>query len=189
MEEREKIVKRIVEEKGESAIPILIELLFDNDPQTAEIASDALIELDSCDQLVKRLDKEIRSAERTLGIFYIADIIGEKKCKGAFENLKKLLDFVQDEREALIIHGALLKFGFKESEKYLLYELENDPYMEELVMDVAIELSSSNNPEVIKALSKKAEEHPELVDVIQIMCEREPSLFELLPENIREKIE
>ncbi len=188
MKEKDQIVRRIIEEKGEKAIPILIDLLFEGDPQIADIAVDALEELDCCKQLIERLNIEMKKDEKNVGIYYIADLIGDKRCKGAIDALKNMLNLVENEKEALIVHGALLKVGFKDSQNYLLYEFENDPYMEEFLFDIALNLSYSDDEEVLKAISSKAKDHPELIEILQSMCERNPVFFSLLPEALREKV-
>ncbi len=187
MEDRERLIKRIVEEKGEKAILILIDLLFEEDSGITDLASDALMELDCCKGLIQRFDLEIRSGEKKTGIFYIADLLGEKGCAGSIDRLKKLLNLVEDEKELLIVHGALLKLGFKDSENYLLYELEEDPYMEEFILDIAIALSHSDDPKIIKTIIKKAQDHEEIIDVLQSMCERNPSLYQLIPEEMKSR--
>lgn len=181
--ERDQLVRRILEEKGEKAIPTLINLLFEGDTQIADIVTDALLELDCCDQLIKKLDLEMKKAERNTGIFYIADIIGEKNCKGGIEYLKRMLNFVKNEEEAIIIHGALAKMGFRDSERYLLYELEND---HDLIFDVALALSYSQSKEIFSAIVSKSSQHKELVEILQSMCERNPEFYDLLPDNLRE---
>ncbi len=174
MKETDQIVKRIIEEKGEKAIPTLIDLLFEGDPQVSDIVVDALEELDCCEQLLKRLDLEMKKEEKNVGIYYIADLIGDKRCKGGIDYLKSMLNLVENEREALIVHGALAKVGFKDSEKYLLYEFENDPYMEEYLFDIALMLSYSDDEEVLKTISSKVKDHPELIEILQSMCHRPP---------------
>lgn len=188
MEEKDQLVRRIIEEKGEKAVPILIDLLFDGDPKTADIAVETLESLDCCKQLIERLDLEMKKDEKNVGIYYIADLIGDKKCEGGLNYLKRMLNLVENEREALIVHSALVKVGFKDSEKYLLYELENDPYMEEFTFDIALALSYSDDAEVLKAISNMAKDHPELIEILQSMCERNPEFFRLLPEDLREKM-
>lgn len=182
MTEREQIVRKIVEEKGESAIPILVDFLFGGDPQAADISVEALGQLDCCKQLIERIDTEMKKDEISAGIYYIADLLGDKRCARSEIYLKKMLNLVKDEREALIIHGALLKIGFKDSEKYLLYELENN---QEDFLDIAIALSYSDSEEVFKAILTKSEDHPESEEVIQSMCERNPDFVPLLQKNLR----
>ncbi len=185
MSERDRLIKRIVEEKGEKAVPALIDLLFDGDARMAEIVTDALLELDCCGQLIKRLDLEMKKENKNPGIFYLADIIGEKNCRGGIEYLKRLLNVVETEEEAIIVHGALARLGFKDSEKYLLYELENES-SKDMVFDVAVALSYSDDKEVFKAIAAKAFKNKDLIDVLQSMCERDPDLYALLPDDLRE---
>jgi hypothetical protein len=188
LNDKDQLVRRIIEEKGEKAVPILIDLLFEGDPEIADIAIEALEALDCCKQLFERLDLEMKKDEKNVGIYYIADLIGDKKCKDGIDYLKKMLNLIENENEALIVHGALLKLGFKDSEKYLLYEFENDPYMEEFLFDTALALSQSDDEDVLKAISSKAKDHPELIEILQSMCERNPAFFSLLPEDLREKV-
>ncbi|WP_232617908.1 hypothetical protein [Thermosipho africanus] len=58
--EREELIKRIIEEKGEQAIDDLIKLLEDEDSQVKEIASETLFKLGkaSKDPLYREFKKE-----------------------------------------------------------------------------------------------------------------------------------
>ena len=188
MEKREKLIERIVKEYGNSAIPKLVDLLFTEDAETSELSSEALEKLDSCDEIIKRLEREIESGEHNVGIFYAADLLGNLRCPRSVETLYKVLEIVKDEKEAIVVYGALLKLGVKEAEKYLLYELEDDPYMREHLIDIGIALEPSNNPDVFQAIVKKAKENPKLVDVLQVMCNRNPEFYQMLPEEFMEKI-
>jgi len=185
LSERDRLIKRIVEEKGDKAIPALIDLLFEGDAQMADIVTDALLELDCCDQIIKRLDSEMKKEDKNPSIFYLADIIGEKNCKGGIEYLKRLLNLVETEEEAIIVHGSLARMGFKDSEKYLLYELENEP-SQDMIFDVAVALSYSDDKDIFMAIAAKASENKDLIDVLQSMCEKEPALYALLPDELRE---
>ncbi len=187
MEENEKLINRIVEELGNKAIPKLIDFLFDSDAKTAELASDILKNLDSCEEVKSEMKKRLENGEKSVGMFYAADLLGDMKCPKSKEILYRVLDVVEDEKEAVVVYGALLKIGEKEAEKYLLYEFEEDPYMRKSLLDVAIALEPSDNPEVFKAILEKAKEKGELVEVLQAMCNRHPAFFQLLPDEMKDR--
>ncbi len=187
MEENEELIEKIVEKMGNKAIPKLVDLLFNADAKTAELAAEILKKLDSCSVIVSEMKKRLNKGEKGVGLFYAADVLGDMKCEHSKEVLHKLLDFVEEEKEAVIVYGALLKFGEKEAEKYLLYELMEDPYMRKSLFDVAIALEPSNNAEVFKAILEKSEEDERLVEVLQTMCTRNPFFFRLLPDDLKDK--
>ncbi len=172
MNNREELIDKIVAQGGKQAVPKLLDLLFGKDAEISGIVAEALTRLDSCEAVIERLDFEIEKGERTPGIFYAADLLAEMKCPQmeTIPSVKRLLNLVKDEKEALLIHGALLKLGYVESEKYLVYEFQEDPYMQNSLIDVAIALSSSKNPKVFDMISKKALEIQELIDVLREMC-------------------
>ncbi|GEM_PF-1555820 len=188
MEEREKLIERIVKERGNSAVPKLVDLLFTGDSRTAELASEALERLDSCGEIIKKIEEEIESGRHNVGIFYGVDLLGDLQCSHSVEMLYKVLGIVNDEREAIIVYGALLKFGIKEAENYLLYEFEEDPYMKDYLIDIGIALKTSDNPKVFKSIVEKSRDVPDLVEVLQAMCYRNPSFFQMLPEELKEKV-
>jgi len=187
LEESEKLVNRIVDELGNKAIPKLIAFLFDSDAKTAELAAEVLKNLESCEDVKKELNERIKSGEKSVGMFYAADLLADMNCKGAVKIIYRLLDTVENEKEAIIVYSALLKLGEEEAEKYLLYEFEEDPYMRKSLFDLAIALESSDNPKVFKAILKKAKENEELVEVLQSMCNRHPSFFQLLPDDMKDR--
>ncbi len=187
MEKNEKLINRILDELGDKAIPKLVDLLFDEDAKTAMLSADILKKLDSCREIMKEVDKKIDLAESNVGMFYAADLLGEMKCQNSINTLYKLLGIVKEEKEAMIVYGALLRLGEKEAEKYLLYEFEEDPYMKKSMLDIAIALEASDNPEIFKSILKKSKENEELVEVLQSMCNKNPSFFYLLPGELRGK--
>ena len=187
MEKSEKLINRILDELGDKAVPKLVVLLFNEDTRTAELSAEILKKLDSCTEIKKELDKKIVSGENDVGMFYAADLLGEMKCPNSKDTLYKLLEIVKEEKEAMVVYSALLRIGEKEAEKYLLYEFEEDPYMKKSLLDVAIALEPSDNPEIFKSILKKSKEDEKLVEVLQSMCNRNPSFFYLLPDELRGK--
>ena len=187
MDENEKLINKVVEEMGDKAIPKLMDLLFDSDAKTAELAADILKKLESCQALAKEMEKRMKKGEKSVGLFYAADLLGEMRCPRSKEILYELLNFVKDEKEAVIVYGALLKLGENEVEKYLLYELNEDPYMRKSLFDVALALEPSKNEEVFKAILEKSKEDESLVEVLQSMCNQNPAFFRLLPDELKDK--
>jgi len=181
LEKSEGLVNRILNELGDKAVPKLVDLLFDEDAKTAELSSDILKKLNGCTRIRNELDKRIESGESNVGMFYAADLLGEMKCSNSKGTLYRLLGSVKEEKEAIIVYGALLRLGEKEAEKYLLYEFEEDPYMKKYLLDIAIALEPSDNTEVFISILKESKENKEFMEVVQSMCNRNPSFLKLLP--------
>ena len=158
-EEREKLIKRIVEEKGEEAIPTLIKLLYDEDPDVKEMVAEALYRLQDkarealYQELLKRWREGIEEDDIT--VLYMVDLLGDMGEKRAKEIFYSLLSKYTVEEAQLVIYEALAKIG--EGEKFLdllEYMLTEDSYRDSYGDLVAMVLSYIDHPRSIEILKK-----------------------------------
>ncbi len=158
-EDREDLIKRIIEEKGESAIPALINLLYDEDPEVKEIVAEALYRMqDSArealyQELLKRWREGIE--EDDVSILYIVDLLGDMGEERAKDIFYSLLSKYTVEEAVLVIYEALAKLG--EGEKILSvleYMLLEDSYRDKYGDQVAMVLSYIDSPKAVEILKK-----------------------------------
>lgn len=158
-EEREDLIKRIIEEKGEDAIPVLINLLYDEDPEVKEIVAEALYRMqDSArealyQELLKRWREGIE--EDDVSILYIIDLLGDMGEERIKDILYSLLSKYTVEEAELVIYEALAKLG--EGEKILdvlEYMLLEDSYRNSYGDQVAMVLSYIDSPKAVEILKK-----------------------------------
>ncbi len=112
---REELIKRIIEEKGKEAIPSLIKLLYDDDPNVRELAAEALFRLgdEAKEALYRELVKcwEEGVEEDDITVLYMVDILGDFGEKRAKEIFYSLLSKYTIEEAILVIYEALAKIG------------------------------------------------------------------------------
>ena len=158
-EDREDLIKRIIEEKGEDAIPVLINLLYDEDPEVKEIVAEALYRMqDSArealyQELLKRWREGIE--EDDVSILYIIDLLGDMGEERIKDILYSLLSKYTVEEAELVIYEALAKLG--EGEKILdvlEYMLLEDSYRNSYGDQVAMVLSYIDSPKAVEILKK-----------------------------------
>jgi len=150
--ERQELIDRIVEEKGEEAVPLLLDLMVSEDDETAQICFEALLQLGgrTSPELLKRL----REGGEDISILYLADLAGELGDKKAVPYLYDLLRRFDDERSQAVIYEALARLG--EGSKVagilslLLQEGGDESSRDQLIM--AISLTAS--PEGVKTLAR-----------------------------------
>lgn len=154
--EREELIKRIIEEKGEQAIDDLIKLLEDEDSQVKEIASETLFKLGEASKvpLYREFKKRLHEGNRNdITLLYIIDLLadlGDERIKKDLYNVLSLFDFEEAE---LIIYEALSKLGDGEKVyKILRYFLLEDADRKKYGAQAAIALSYIEMPEVVKDL-------------------------------------
>jgi len=157
MMDRNELIRKIVDEKGAEAIPILLELLRKEDDETAQICLDALVQIGNEGKMalideLKRVEREgIRNDITTL---YIIDRLGDIHEKRAVSTLYSLLQFYDDENAQVVIYEALAKLG--EGERVVdvltlfLEESENQEFIDQLIMA----LSHTKSMKALKALVK-----------------------------------
>jgi HEAT repeat protein len=192
--DREKLVKRIVEEKGESAIPTLIKLLEDESNEVREIAAQALQSFG--DAVVEKLMEYLRfkldneESFNDVSLLYAADILGELRYKESIPLLYQLLEHYDSEVYQLIIYEALAKLG--EGEKFLdllVYFLKEDAFKEELKDQVLMTLAYIPSERTLKILidewynSENFETKALILDAIKVLLNGKPELVELLAED------
>ncbi len=156
-EDREKIIRRIVEEKGKEAIPTLIKLLDDEDPEVKEIAAEALYRLEAREELYQELLRRWREGieEDDVTVLYIVDILGDLGEKRAKDIFYSLISKYTVEEAVLVIYEALAKIG--EGEKLLdvlEYMITEDSYRDSYGDLVAMVLSYIDHPRSIEILKK-----------------------------------
>jgi HEAT repeat protein len=154
--ERNEIINRIIEEKGSKAIPDLIKLLEDEDPEVREIASEALFKLgdDARSALLKEFHRRIEErAKNDITLLYIIDLLADFGEKSILKHLYTVLSLYSWEEAELIIYEAIAKLGDGDKVYDILrYFLLEDEERKKLGAQAAMALSYINRPEVIKDL-------------------------------------
>jgi len=193
--DKEKIIRRIVNEKGESAIPTLIELLEDENSEVREIAAQALQSFGSivANHLISYLRKKLDNEEpfNDVSLLYAADILGELRCKESIPLLYQLLEHYDSEAYQLIIYEALAKLG--EGSKFLEllnYLLKDDAFKEELKDQVLMVLAYTQNEKALKILidewrnrDKDLEAKNLILDAIKVLLTECPELMYVLSKD------
>ena len=192
--DREKIIKRIIEEKGEDAIPTLIGLLEDENNEVREIAAQALQNLGDVvtDYLMKYLRSKLDEEDpfNDVSLLYVADILAELRHKESIPLLYQLLEHYDEEPYQLIIYEALAKLG--EGEKFielLIYLLKEDAFKDELKDQVLMTLAYTKNEKALKVLidewyNKDDFESKTLVlNAIKVLLTERPELIKILSED------
>ena len=192
--DREKIIKRIVEERGEDAIPTLIDLLEDESNEVRERAAQARQNLGDVvtDYLMKYLRSKLDEEDpfNDVSLLYVADILGELRHKESIPLLYQLLEHYDEEPYQLIIYEALAKLG--EGEKFielLIYLLKEDAFKDELKDQVLMTLAYTKNEKALKVLidewyNKNNFENKSLVlNAIKVLLTERPELIKILSED------
>ncbi len=200
-EEREDLIKRIVEEKGESAIPTLVKLLYDEDPEVKEIAAEALFHFQDTarealyQELLKRWREGIEEDDVT--VLYIVDLLGDMGEKRAKDIFYSLLSKYTVEEAILVVYEALAKIG--EGEKILdvlEYMLLEDSYRDSYGDLVAMVLSYVDHPKSIeilkkayfdKELSKEVKEY--VLRAMRNLIDRNPTFISRVGKDILKDME
>ncbi|MFN6991665.1 MAG: HEAT repeat domain-containing protein [Fervidobacterium sp.] len=154
--EREKLIERIINEKGTEAFEDMIKLLEDDDENVREIAAEVLYRLgdSSLGKLEQVLKDTIRKGEKNkVSLLYIIDILGDLNDRNAVKDILKALELYDFEEAQLVIYEALAKLGAGEQFypllKYMLLEGEE---RFEYGPQVAMVLSYLDMPEVVRNL-------------------------------------
>lgn len=151
--EREELINRIVEEKGEEAVPALLDLLLREDDETAQICSQAIVQLGGAavPELLKRLKDKDRDPISTL---YLVDLAGELGDRRLVPQLYNLLREYGDEKEQTVIYEALAKLGEGTKVAGVLALLLEESGDGELTDQLIMALSQTGSIEGVKALAK-----------------------------------
>jgi len=198
---REKIIKRIVEEKGKQAIPSLIKLLYDEDPDVKEMAAEALYRLgdDAKNALYKELVKRWEDGieEDDITILYIVDLLGDMREKRAKEIFYSLLGKYSLEEAIIVIYEALAKIG--EGEKllgvleYMLLEDGDRQRYGDLVAMVLSYIDHPRSMEILKKAYFREEFQGEIKEYIlramKNLIDRNPTFITRIGKDILEEME
>jgi len=200
-EDREKLIKRIVEEKGEEAIPTLIKLLYDEDPDVREIAADALYRLGepAKEALLKELKRRWREGieKDDISILYMVDLLGDFGEKRAKDIFYSLISKYTIEEAILVIYEALAKIGEGEKLlKVLEYMILEDGDRNRFGDQVAMVLAYIDSPRSVEILVRAFLDDAldlEIKDMIlqslRILVNTDPDLLRFIPEDIRKEME
>ncbi|UYO99625.1 hypothetical protein OF820_11205 [Oceanotoga sp. DSM 15011] len=197
--DREELIQKIIEEKGVSAIPKIVDLLSEEDVETRELARDILEIMGAADgkdylfeEFKNRFDL---NEDDDISLLYLAEILADFECKEIIPYLERMINNFSDERAFPIIYENLLKLT--KDEKYLEYietyiddggELEEISIMamtnmpSKRVVNNLISKYKNTNSNSIRALVLDS-----LVKVLLSDFELVPYLREIEPE-ISEKI-
>jgi HEAT repeat protein len=121
--DREELIQKIIEEKGVSAIPKIVDLLSEEDVETRELARDILEIMGAADgkdylfeEFKNRFDL---NEDDDISLLYLAEILADFECKEIIPYLERMINNFSDERAFPIIYENLLKLT--KDEKYLEY--------------------------------------------------------------------
>jgi HEAT repeat protein len=191
--EREELIRRIVEEKGENAYDEMISLLEkeDDDPEVREIVTEVLYRLG--DRIAPKLEKTIKEKIKSgikndVPLLYLIDLAGDLGLRRLVTDITKALELYDLEEAQLVIYEALAKLGAGEQFypllRYMLLEGE-ERFM--FGAQVAMVLSYLDIPEIISDLVQaidsgdfKGEELETIKQALSNMINLHPSYKEIL---------
>jgi hypothetical protein len=191
--EREELIRRIVEEKGENAYDEMISLLEkeDDDPEVREIVTEVLYRLG--DRITSKLEKTIKEKIKSgikndVPLLYLIDLAGDLGLRRLVTDITKALELYDLEEAQLVIYEALAKLGAGEQFypllRYMLLEGE-ERFM--FGAQVAMVLSYLDIPEIISDLVQaidsgdfKGEELETIKQALSNMINLHPSYKEIL---------
>uniref|UniRef100_A0A7V4KDZ5 HEAT repeat domain-containing protein n=1 Tax=Fervidobacterium pennivorans TaxID=93466 RepID=A0A7V4KDZ5_FERPE len=191
--EREELIRRIVEEKGEDAYDEMISLLEkeDDDPEVREIVTEVLYRLG--DRIASKLEKTIKEKIKSgikndVPLLYLIDLAGDLGLRRLVTDITKALELYDLEEAQLVIYEALAKLGAGEQFypllRYMLLEGE-ERFM--FGAQVAMVLSYLDIPEIVSDLVQaidsgdfKGEELETIKQALSNMISLHPSYKEIL---------
>jgi len=191
--EREELIRRIVEEKGEDAYDEMISLLEkeDDDPEVREIVTEVLYRLG--DRIASKLEKTIKEKIKSgikndVPLLYLIDLAGDLGLRRLVTDITKALELYDLEEAQLVIYEALAKLGAGEQFypllRYMLLEGE-ERFM--FGAQVAMVLSYLDIPEIVSDLVQaidsgdfKGEELETIKQALSNMINLHPSYKEIL---------
>ena len=151
---RDEVILKIIEEKGIKAIPNLIELLEDENPEVRELAMEALSILapEGKDYLLKEFKKRFRmNLQDDVVLLYLAELLSDYRCSEIKEDLETMFNRFSDERAFPLILENLLKAT--QDEKYLdllkTYLDGEDIDVEEICVMAITELPSKKSIDIL----------------------------------------
>ena len=155
--DREALIKRIVEEKGEKAIPALINLIDDGDAEVTELCLDALVELgeQGIEAILEKVRGVVERSEKDdIDALFLVDVLGEVGYEKAVPVLYSLLGLYDDESAQVVIYEALARLG--EGEKVadilsiMIDEADESDFRDQLIMA----LCYTGSAKAVKALGR-----------------------------------
>ncbi|MCS7175300.1 HEAT repeat domain-containing protein [Pseudothermotoga sp.] len=154
----EKLIERIMTEKGVEAIPNLIQLLADEDENVRETVLQIIYRFGDAARpiLLQKYREHIKMCQQNdVILLYLIDILSDLRETSIKKDLYNLLNKYDDESAQLVIYEAICKLG--EGEKILdilAYYLLEDEYREELATQVVMALSYVPTQRTIDVLMK-----------------------------------
>jgi hypothetical protein len=168
-ERRLEVINRVVEEKGEAAIPDLLSLMEKNedDPELIEMTIEVLRRMD--EKIIDSLREYLRDKQKRLNanpreykeeayrttLLVVIDLVGELGYQEDIPLIESFLGVFDQEKAHLIIYEAIAKLGG--GSKYLdLLELLafEDDFTEEMIEQVIMTLSYIDEPRALFDLLK-----------------------------------
>ena len=195
--EREEVIKKIIEEKGKESIPILIELLEDEDTQVREIASEALKAMgdDVVTYLREYIERRLTEDPfNDVSLLYAADILGELKDYHSIPLLYELLEHYDEEMYQLVIYDALSKLGegrkFLDLFEYLLLEDAYRDSLKEQVIMILPEIEEQKSVEILvrawKIYKDDADTASLIIRAFELLLMKRPEFSRILEDMDRE---
>ncbi|AEX84799.1 hypothetical protein XO10_01810 [Marinitoga sp. 1135] len=187
---REDVIQRIIEEKGVTAIPILIDMMEDSDAETYELIMDIIdiMGAEAKEYLFKEFLKRFNQKNLDdVVMLYLIDILSELECKELAPYLERMLELYSDERAFPIIIEALLRLT--KDEKYLdilATYLNDEGEIQELAVMAMAELpvSKSINYLLNKYTENISKQQKALIlDSIQKMLVKNKDLLPIVKEH------
>lgn len=190
-DERELLIRRIIEEKGADAYDEMVKLLDDEDSNVREIAVEVLYRLGDkiVPKLVKTIKERVRRGEKNdISLIYLIDLAGDLGLSKLNSDIMKAIELYDFEEAQLVIYEALAKLGAGEQFypllRYMLLEGE-ERFM--YGAQVAMVLSYLDIPEVVNDLVHaidsgdfKDEELDTIKQALSNMINLRPSYKEIL---------
>lgn len=187
---REDVIQRIIEEKGVTAIPILIDMMEDSDAETYELIMDIIdiMGAEAKEYLFKEFLKRFHQKNLDdVVMLYLIDILSELECNELAPYLERMLELYSDERAFPIIIEALLRLT--KDEKYLdilATYLNDEGEIQELAVMAMAELpvSKSINYLLNKYTENISKQQKALIlDSIQKMLVKNKDLLPIVKEH------
>ncbi|MGB9789361.1 HEAT repeat domain-containing protein [Thermotoga caldifontis] len=185
----EKLVERIMTEKGVEAIPNLINLLTDEDEKVREIVLQIIYRFGDSARpiLLQKYREHLKAGQQNdVVLLYLVDILSDLGEASIKKDLMNLLCRYDDETAQLVIYEAMCKLGDGERILDVLsYYLLEDEYREELATQVIMALSHVPTFRTVEVLAKAYEDErftedirKDIVQAIAMVTMKDPGLWE-----------
>ncbi len=185
----EKLVERIMTEKGVEAIPSLINLLTDEDEKVREIVLQIIYRFGDSARpiLLQKYREHLKAGQQNdVVLLYLVDILSDLGEASIKKDLMNLLCRYDDETAQLVIYEAMCKLGDGERILDVLsYYLLEDEYREELATQVIMALSHVPTFRTVEVLAKAYEDErftedirKDIVQAIAMVTMKDPRLWE-----------